>query len=201
MPISSRRCCEGVSAPAGSVGQRGQAEEVEDVAASLAAPCDAARACARRTAGRSARCRPRVMSPNTRGVWKVRATPCAAKRAAAAPVRSLRRRTSSRPAVGASTPESAWKNVVLPAPLGPMMPTSSPRAHARGRPRRRPTSPPKRTRELARPRASGISHVESSARRSATATRARRAGRAPQDQQRAEHDQVARRETAGAGTR
>jgi hypothetical protein len=33
-------------------------------------------------------------------------------------------------AVGAITPDSALKKVVLPAPLGPMMPTSSPGAKA-----------------------------------------------------------------------
>jgi hypothetical protein len=42
------------------------------------------------------------------------------------PVRSSLPSTSSLPEVGMTTPEMALKKVVLPAPFGPMMPTSSP---------------------------------------------------------------------------
>jgi hypothetical protein len=65
----------------------------------------------------------------TRGVWKVRAMPCSAKRCGAAPARGWPSANSS-PEVGATTPDRALKKVVLPAPFGPMMPTSSPGANA-----------------------------------------------------------------------
>src|SRR5205085_5913014 len=51
---------------------------------------------------------------------------------------------SSRPALGGITPEMALKKVVLPAPLGPMMPTSSPPSIATETPSTA-VRPPKRT--------------------------------------------------------
>ena len=66
-----------------------------------------------------------VISGNSRMFWKVRAMPssviwCASARPASAPSK----RTC--PAVGRYTPVSTLKQVVLPAPLGPISPRISP---------------------------------------------------------------------------
>src|SRR5829696_1975671 len=57
--------------------------------------------------------------------WNVRPSPERARRYGASAVTS-RPCSSTPPAVGRTSPESRLKSVVLPAPFGPMMPTSSP---------------------------------------------------------------------------
>ena len=121
-PLPRRR-----QAPAGSARHLAEPEEAEDRARRRRTR--RARDCARgrRTRGRTARSA-RRSCPGTRAASGT----CARRRACAKtcagrPVRSSPP-SRSRPAVGASTPESAWKKVVLPAPFGPIMPTSSPLA-------------------------------------------------------------------------
>src|SRR5512139_3881077 len=69
--------------------------------------------------------------------------PSCAKRWALRPPKRCPR-TRRLPDVGACTPEMALKNVVLPAPLGPMMPTSSP-SRTTASTASTATRPPKRT--------------------------------------------------------
>ncbi len=109
----------------------------------------AARSCRRR---RPANSRPKrthsatLIPANTRGVWNVRAIPAQANTWAGFPVRSAPA-TSNRPAVGGTTPDRALKNVVLPAPLGPMIPTRASSERSRStwstavRPPKRTTMP------------------------------------------------------------
>ena len=117
----------------------------------------AVRAAGRRTAGRSrtlsahASCR-----ANTRGVWKVRATPCAAKRCGARPVRSSPLHEQLPAGRRDARPRCALKKVVLPAPLGPMMPTSSPARRTLDA--STATRPPKRT-SVARSKQRGVHAV------------------------------------------
>ena len=97
MPISSRRCCDGVivappaAPPAPSSPSRSRM---------LAASRSSAGAAG---AGAPANSRPKATlsatdsAANTRGVWNVRAMPCAAKRCGAAPVRRRRRARTARP--------------------------------------------------------------------------------------------------------
>jgi hypothetical protein len=62
-----------------------------------------------------------------RVIWKVRPSPSAARRY----VRSLvmsRPNRATLPVVGRSSPDSRLNRVVLPAPLGPMMPNRAPAA-------------------------------------------------------------------------
>ena len=63
--------------------------------------------------------------PNTRPCWNVRARPSAASRSAARPV-IVCRANATLPASGDSSPVTRLNTVVLPAPFGPMMLTSSP---------------------------------------------------------------------------
>src|SRR5574338_1156582 len=65
-----------------------------------------------------------VMSGKTRKFWNVRATPRRAMALVASPV-SGRPSKRTVPRVGGSAPETTLNNVVLPAPFGPMTPTSS----------------------------------------------------------------------------
>src|SRR5829696_3316549 len=64
-------------------------------------------------------------SGKTLDTWNVRPSPERARRYGASAVTS-RPCSSTPPAVGRTSPESRLKSVVLPAPFGPMMPTSSP---------------------------------------------------------------------------
>ena len=65
------------------------------------------------------------MLSNGRISWKVRTSPAAATRCAGHPVMSVPSNTT-RPSLGGSWPETSENSVVLPAPLGPMMPRNSP---------------------------------------------------------------------------
>ena len=71
-----------------------------------------------------------VNSSNSVMIWNERATPLAAMRCELSPVTSS---PSSRiePRLGFTRPVSTLKKVVLPAPLGPMMPWNSPSGTAR----------------------------------------------------------------------
>ncbi len=72
---------------------------------------------------------------NRLDVWNVRPSPPRARRATA-PVVTSRPSSSTAPAWDGSTPETRLNSVVLPAPLGPITPSSSPRPHGEGRRRR-----------------------------------------------------------------
>ena len=63
-------------------------------------------------------------------IWNVREMPRRQRAGAASAVTSSPRK-STRPAVGASSPEIRWKSVVLPAPFGPMTARSSPGSTAK----------------------------------------------------------------------
>ena len=65
------------------------------------------------------------MFRNRRNVWNVRAMPSWLMRNGFLPPIDLPANRTS-PAVGAYTPVTTLKTVVLPAPFGPMSPTSSP---------------------------------------------------------------------------
>src|SRR5467141_651738 len=65
------------------------------------------------------------MPTKGRGTWWVRAMPSLQRSAAPFEVTS-RPRYTTLPASGVSEPESTLSSVVLPAPLGPTMPTASP---------------------------------------------------------------------------
>ncbi len=65
------------------------------------------------------------MPANSSMRWKVRANPSRARRYTGSRVMSLPP-SSTRPASGRSSPSRQLKNVVLPAPFGPMRPTASP---------------------------------------------------------------------------
>src|SRR5207244_1591579 len=71
-----------------------------------------------------------VMALNRRMFWKVRAIPARVTWYALRPARDLPSRRMS-PAVGACTPVTRLKNVVLPAPFGPIRPWISPEATVR----------------------------------------------------------------------
>jgi hypothetical protein len=72
--------------------------------------------------------------------WKVRATPSRQIWRGLRPVMS-RSSSRTRPASGRSWPSSRLKQVVLPAPLGPMSANCSPRASAKLRPATAATPP------------------------------------------------------------
>ena len=126
MPISSRRCCEGVIVAGGAApASAPRPSIVEDVVLACASPASGAR-------WRPANCMPKRTLSATRHVGKHArrlegardAVRGVAVRAAAGEVVAAGH--EQLPEVGAITPEMALKKVVLPAPLGPMMPTSSP---------------------------------------------------------------------------
>src|SRR5438132_242324 len=89
---------------------------------------------------------------NRRASWNERARPRRARRYGSSRVTSTPPRTT-RPLSSDAKPETASSRVVLPAPLGPMMPTTSPGRTGRSTPSTA-TTPPKRTRTPVTSRAS-----------------------------------------------
>ncbi len=68
---------------------------------------------------------------NVRTTWNVRPTPRRQSALGLRPGDGLRRGSGPRPASGTRKPLSTLNSVVLPAPLGPMMPRISPLAHSK----------------------------------------------------------------------
>src|SRR5215207_4739480 len=95
--------------------------------------------------------------PNTRPCWNVRARPRLASSSAGSPVMS---HPSNRtfPASGVSSPVTRLKTVVLPAPLGPMMLTSSPSATVSAKSLTAVTPPKRRVRPVSSSSAVIASH-------------------------------------------
>jgi len=79
-------------------------------------------------------------SPMMRGVWKVRAMPSPARLCGAA-ASSCRAPMATAPLSGAAKPESTLSVVVLPLPLGPISPCTSPGRSARSSPSMARTPP------------------------------------------------------------
>src|SRR5215475_7432907 len=72
------------------------------------------------------------MSPNGRGTWYVRPMP-SLHRAAASSLVTVRPAKRTSPAPGARSPEMRPNRLVLPAPFGPTIPTTSPEPTANDR--------------------------------------------------------------------
>src|SRR5580700_11846700 len=72
------------------------------------------------------------MSPNGRGTWYVRPMP-SRHRAAGSSLVTVRPAKRTSPAPGARSPEMRPNRLVLPAPFGPTIPTTSPGPTARDR--------------------------------------------------------------------
>ena len=96
-------------------------------------------------------------------IWNVREMPRRQRAGAASAVTSSPRK-STRPAVGASSPEIRWNSVVLPAPFGPMTARSSPGSTAKltpstacRAPKARPSPRASEHRRLGHPRATRAS--------------------------------------------
>src|SRR5712691_9284114 len=100
------------------------------------------------------------MPPNGRGTWCVRAIPRRQRRAAPAVVTSAPRKCTA-PAFGCRKPARTLSSVVLPAPLGPTMPTASSPRTAKST-SCRTTSEPKRFRAPTAARI-GVPSAESTA--------------------------------------
>ena len=102
--------------------------------------------CGARHRRRPRRCRARVMRGNGRTIWKVRPTAKPADCVRLLADASSRRRAGPCPRRACRKPLSRLNSVVLPAPFGPMMPSSAPRPTVEADPCTA-LSPPKRLRE------------------------------------------------------
>ena len=126
--------------PVGSVSAARSARFVSPTRASTASACAAAleRSCdQRRRISAAASTFSRTESdPKTSSRWKVRAMPRRARLWGLRPVMSVPSKMI-RPALRVCSPQMALKQVVLPAPLGPMRPVTLPASTVRFTPRKR----------------------------------------------------------------